>query len=109
MQNISSIVAFGITGRWRLLPKPARCRWEKSDARRLEKRTVCALPPRLIAYSLRLGRDVRLGDDRDEPAPRVAGLNFHDGTDQSCDERSLHGHGCFLAAMLMIAAASRDF
>src|ERR1700733_16164060 len=39
--------AFGITVRLRLLRKPARCRWEIGDARRLEKRGVCALPLRL--------------------------------------------------------------
>jgi hypothetical protein len=61
-----------------------------------------------VGFLRRLGRDVR-GDDRDEPAPRVAGLNFHDGTDQPRDGRSLHGDGRFLAAMLIIAATSRDF
>jgi hypothetical protein len=34
-----------------------------------------------IEGSLRLGRDARSGDDRDDPAPRPAGLNFHDRTD----------------------------
>lgn len=29
--------------------------------------------------------------------------------DQPCDERSLYSHRCLLAAMLVIAAASRDF
>jgi hypothetical protein len=58
---------------------------------------------------VRLGSDARLGNDRDDPARRVAGLNFHDRTDQPSDGRSLHRHGCFLAAMLIIAAASRDF
>jgi hypothetical protein len=60
------------------------------------------------SYSRRLGRDVRLGDDRNDPAPGVAWLNFHDGTDHPSDGQPLHGHGCFLAAMLMIAAAPRD-
>jgi hypothetical protein len=108
--------AFGITGLLRLLRKPARCRWEIGAARRLEKRDVCALPPRLIdgwqlnrGYSRRLGSDARSGNDRDDPARSVAGLNFHDGADQSSDERSLNGQGCFQAAMLIIAAASRDF
>jgi hypothetical protein len=57
----------------------------------------------------RLGRDAGLIDDRDEPALRVARLNFHDGPDQSSDERSPYGQGCFSAAMLRKAAASRDF
>jgi hypothetical protein len=48
-----------------------------------------------------------LGDDCDEPAPRVAGFNFHDRADQTGDGRSLYGNCCFLAAMLIIAAASR--
>jgi hypothetical protein len=59
--------------------------------------------------ALRLGCDARLRNDRDDPARRIAGLNFHDRTDQPRDERSLYGQGCFLAAMLVIAAASRDF
>ena len=61
-----------------------------------------------VGFLRRSGRDVR-GDDRNEPAPRVAGLNFHDGTDQPRDGRSLHVDRCFLAAMLIIAATSRDF
>ena len=116
MHNISSIVAFGITGRLRLLRKPERCRWEIGAAQRSEKRAVCALPPRLTdgwqlnrGHSRRLGSYARLGNDRDDPARRVAGLNFHDRTDQPRDERSLQGQGCFLAAMLIVAAASRDF
>jgi len=32
MHNISSIVAFGITGRLRLSRKPERCRWETRAA-----------------------------------------------------------------------------
>jgi hypothetical protein len=56
-----------------------------------------------------LGGDTRLGNDRDDPTPRVAEPNFHDRTDQSRDEPSLNRQGCFLAAMLVKAAASRDF
>jgi hypothetical protein len=62
-----------------------------------------------IEVCARSGSDARSGNDRDDPARRTAGLNFHDRTDQPGDGRSLHGHGCVLAAMLMIAAASRDF
>jgi hypothetical protein len=56
-----------------------------------------------------LGRDVRLGNDPDDPARRAAALNFHDRMNQSRDERSLYRHGRFLPAMLVIAAMSRDF
>ena len=61
------------------------------------------------AYALATRIREVIDDDRDKPAPRVAGLNFHDGTDHPGDGRSLHGHRCLLAAMLIIAAASRDF
>src|ERR1700736_3441080 len=57
----------------------------------------------------RSGGDTRLGNDGDDPARRVAGLGFHDRTDQSRDERSLNRQGCLLATMLVVAAASRDF
>jgi hypothetical protein len=57
----------------------------------------------------RLSSDARLGNDRDDPARRVAELNFPDRMDQPRDERSLYHHGCLLTAMLVIAAASRDF
>jgi hypothetical protein len=51
-----------------------------------------------------------LGKYRDDPPRGIAGrLNFHDRTDQPGDERSPHRQGCFLAAMLVIAAASRHF
>jgi hypothetical protein len=56
-----------------------------------------------------LSSDARLGNDRDDPARRVAELNFPDRMDQPRDERSLYHHGCLLTAMLVIAAASRDF
>ena len=56
-----------------------------------------------------LGCNAWLGHDRDDPARRVAGLNFHDRMNQPRDERSLHGQGCFFTAMLIITAASRDF
>jgi hypothetical protein len=57
----------------------------------------------------RLSSDARLGNDRDDPARRVAGPIFHDRMDQPRDERALYRHDCLLAAMLVIAAASRDF
>jgi hypothetical protein len=56
--------AFGITVRLRLLRKPARCCWEIGDARRLEKRGVCALPLRLTdGWRLNRGYSHRLGLD----------------------------------------------
>jgi hypothetical protein len=51
----------------------------------------------------------RLGEDRDDPTSRVAGPDFHDRTDQSRDEPSLNRQGRFLTAMLVKAAAPRDF
>ena len=58
----------------------------------------------------RSGSDARrLGKNRDDPARRVAGLNFHDRTHQPRDERPLYRQGCFLAAMLVIATAPRQF
>jgi hypothetical protein len=114
MHNVSSIVAYGITARKRLLPKPAKCLWEIDDEPLSERLVVCAVPPRLIdGWQLDRGftsvrQQCAVCDDRDEPAPRVAGY-FHDGTDQPSHERSLHCHGCFLAATLLIAAAPRDF
>ena len=59
--------------------------------------------------SPRLGGDSRLGNDRNDPARRVAGLNFHDRMNQPRDERSLYGQVCLFAAMLVIAEAYRDF
>jgi hypothetical protein len=56
-----------------------------------------------------LSSDAWLRNDRDDPARRVAELNFLDRMHQPRDERSLYRHGCLLAAMLVIAAASRDF
>ena len=57
----------------------------------------------------RLSSDARLCNDRDDPARRVAGPNFHHRTDKRRDERSLYRHGRLLAAMLVIATASRNF
>ena len=34
-----------------------------------------------ICDAVVLGRDTWLGGDRDDPVPRIAGLNFHYGTD----------------------------
>jgi hypothetical protein len=56
-----------------------------------------------------LGSDAVLMHDCDDPARGVAGLNFHDRADPSLDERSLHRHGCLLAAMLVVPAASCQF
>jgi hypothetical protein len=56
-----------------------------------------------------LGSYTRLGNDRDDPAPGVAGPDFHDRMDRPCDEPPLNRQGCFLTAMLVVAAASRDF
>jgi hypothetical protein len=56
----------------------------------------------------RLGCGARPGNDRDDPAPRVAGLNFHYRMNKPRDERSLYGQGCLFAAMLVIAAAYRN-
>jgi hypothetical protein len=84
--------------------------------RRRAARAVCALLPRFTdgwplnrGTRVDSGGDVRLSNDRDGPARRVAGLNFHDRANQPRDGRSLHRHGCFLAAILITAAASRDF
>jgi hypothetical protein len=57
----------------------------------------------------RLSSDARLGNDRDDPTRRVAGPIFLDRMDKRRDERSLYRHSRLLAAMLVIAAASRDF
>jgi hypothetical protein len=57
----------------------------------------------------RLSSDARLCNDRDDPARRVARPNFHHRTDKRRDERSLYRHGRLLAAMLVIATASRNF
>jgi hypothetical protein len=57
----------------------------------------------------RLGCDPRLSEQRQDPARRVAGFNFHDRMDKPRDERSFYGQRCLLPAMLIIAAASRDF
>jgi hypothetical protein len=45
----------------------------------------------------------------DDPACRVIRLNFHDRMDHPRDEASPSRQGRLLAAMLIIAAASRDF
>ncbi len=61
---------------------------------------------------VKIARSIRqrgLGNDRDDPACQVAGLNFHDRMDQPGDKASLNRQGCLLVAMLVIAAASRDF
>lgn len=55
------------------------------------------------------GRDARLGEERDDPSRRAAGLNLHDRTNKRRNGRSLYGQCCLLTAMLIIAAAPRDF
>ena len=62
-----------------------------------------------LRRSSRLGCDPRLSKELHDPARRVAGFNFHDRMDEPSDERPFYGQRCFLAAMLIIAAASRDF
>ena len=60
------------------------------------------------AYSPLASNMTWFGNDLDDPARRIAGLNFHDGMDQPRDEPSPNRQGCLLAAMLVKAAASRD-
>jgi hypothetical protein len=52
---------------------------------------------------------VPIGNDLDNPVLRDDGLNFHHRVNQPRDERSLYGQGCFVAAMLIIPTAPRDF
>lgn len=52
----------------------------------------------------RSGSSARLGNDRDDPA-----LNLHNRMNQPHDERPLYGQGRLFAAMLVIAAAYRNF
>jgi hypothetical protein len=57
----------------------------------------------------RSGRDLRLSKERHDPARGVAGFNFPDRMDKPRDERPFYGQRRFLAAILIVAAASRDF
>ena len=56
----------------------------------------------------RLGCDPRPSKERHDPARRVARFYFHDRMDKPGNERPFYGQRCFLATMLIIAAASRD-
>jgi hypothetical protein len=90
-----------------VLPPRGDCFSERDDPIRQQEPGV-AMNGAHRAPRLRLEAGALLGKYGDDPPRGMAGgLDLHDRTDQPGDERSPHRQGCFLAAMLVMAAASR--